>query len=234
VEIKGARDVWHKRALPGYQIELVAGPPVHLYVLTVVDGALTAARRSLEPLAVDLNDLDTVQGSPPLTSTMTTLYVHRNASPYTVAGLFDRVTRYYEERPTSPACDTEVTVLLNGEWAFPRRIVERWSDDCQTEEEPSWVAVVAFATLTPTPTQTEPAPRATASSTPLPKPTGTSLLTASPASSLIPTTPTSPTPIPPQGTSRHSTSLWLAVIAGAVIIATLLIRWNGKISGYKT
>jgi hypothetical protein len=234
VEIKGARDVWRKRALPGYQIELVAGPPFHLYVLTIVDGVVTAARRSLESLTVDLNDLDTVQGSPSLTATMTTLYVLRNASPYTVAGLFDRVTRYYDERPTSPECDTEVTVLLNGEWAFPRRIVERWSDDCQTEEQPSWVAVVAFATLTPTPTRTEPAPSASASVTPLPTPAGTAPLTAGPTSSLTPTTPASPTSIPLPATSRSSTPLWLVFFAGAVIIVTLLIRWNGKTPSHTT
>jgi hypothetical protein len=227
VEIKGARDVWHKRALPGYQIELVAGPPFHLYALTVVNGVLAAARRSLEPLAVDLNDLDTLQGSPSLTPTMTTLYVRRNASPYTIEGLFDRVQRYYEAPPTSPECDTQVTVLLNGDWAFPRRIVEQWADDCQTEEEPSWVAVVAFATLTPTPTRPGPTPSRPASSTPSPPPTGTASPTVKATTAASPTTPASPTPVPAPATS-HNNPLWVAVLAGAVIVVTLLIRRNGQ------
>jgi hypothetical protein len=222
VEIKEARDAWHKRALFGYQIQLVAGPPFHLYLLTVVDEAVTEARRSLEPLALDPHDLDALKNDAPLTTiTMTTLYNRRNLTPYTVEGLFDRVRGYYENRPTSPACDTQVTVQLNGDWAFPRRIVERWADDCQADGEPAEVAVVAFATLTPTPT-------ATAPPTPSPTPTETTRHTATATSSPSPTPPASPTPVPAPATSGGNISTWMILVTGVAIIGAFLLRRNGK------
>ncbi len=227
IEMKGARDVWHKRGLPGYQIELVAGPPVHLYQLTVVEGRVTEAQRSRKPLTVELKDLDRVRGQKPLSATMTTLYNRRVLRPYTVEGLFDRVTQYYKNHPASPACDTEVTVRLNGDWAFPRRIVERWADECEAEEEPSWMAVVAFATLTPTPTQV-PTPTATSPPTATPSPTATPVPTATTTPSPSPTSPPSPTPLPPQTTSGWSISLWMVLLAGVMLAGVLLIRRNGK------
>jgi hypothetical protein len=227
VEIKGARDVWHSRGLPGYQIELIAGPPFHLYCLTVVDRTVTEARRSLKPLTVDLSDLDAARGNTLLTATMTLLYNRRVLEPFTVEGLFERVTQYYRGHPTSPACDTEVTVSLNGDWAFPRRIVERWSDQCQAEGEPAWMTVVAFATLTPTPTQM-PAPTATASPTASPRPSATTAPTTTAAPSSTPTSPPSPTPLPPQTTSGWRVSLWMALLAGVGVAGAYLIRRNGK------
>jgi hypothetical protein len=201
VEMKGARDVWQKRALPGYQVELVAGPPFYRYQLTVVNDAVTEAQRSLEPLATGQ------AGDVP----MTPLYNRRDLRPYTIEGLFDQVMRYYEERP---ACDTQVTVELNGDWAFPRRIVEQWDDACQVEGEPARVEVLAFATLTPTLSPTPPptlAPSATA--------------TAPPTATATPPSPTSP---PPQeSTPDHSSSTWIIFLAGAIVVGVLLIRRNG-------
>jgi hypothetical protein len=233
--MKGARDVWHKRALPGYQIQLVTGPPFHLYRLTVVDEAVTEARRSLKPLIVDLDDLDKVKGSSPLSTTLTTLYNRRDLSRHTVKGLFDQVTRYYKNRPTAPACNTQVTVRLNGQWAFPRLIVESWDDDCPADEEASWTAVVAFATLTPTPTQV-PTPTATAPPTPSYTPTATTHPTKTAPPSLSPTLRASPTPIPPRTNSGsgaspnsgNSASLWMILLAGGAIVGALFMRRNGK------
>jgi hypothetical protein len=227
IEIKGARDVWHKRALPGYQIQLVTGPPFHLYQLTVVQETITEARRSLKPLTVDPDDLDKMRGSSPLSTTMTTLYNRRELSQHTVEGLFDQVTRYDRIRPTAPACNTQVTVRLNGEWAFPRSIVESWDDDCPAEGEAPWTAVVAFATLTPTPTQA-PTPAATAPPTPSSTPTATTRPTRTATPSLSPTLRASPTALPPRANSGSSTSLWLILLAGGAIVGTLLIRRNGK------
>jgi len=227
IEMKGARDVWHKRALPGYQIQLVTGPPFHLYRLTVVKDTVTEARRSLKPLTVDLDDLDKVRAGSPLSATMTTLYNRRDLSRHTVEGLFDQVTRYYEARPTAPACNTQVMVRLNGDWAFPRRIVESWDDDCPADGEASWTAVVAFATLTPTPTQV-PTLTATAPPTPSSTPTATTRPTRTATPSLSPTFRASPTAIPPRANSGSGTSLWMILLAGGAIVGTLLIRRNGK------
>jgi hypothetical protein len=228
IEMKGARDVWNKRALSGYQIQLIAGPPFHLYLLTVVDRKVTEARRSLEPLPINPDDLDRLEESAsPIT--MTTLYNRRGLAPYTVEGLFDRVTRYYEERPT---CDTEVTVQLNGDWAFPRRIVERQADDCQADAAPSELTVVAFATLTPTlravgtTAQDEAASPTVAASlapptvpviataTSLPTPTGISSHSATPAA--------------PSTSSDGISYTWLLPFAGVVAIGAFLIWRNGK------
>jgi len=227
IEMKGARDVWHKRALPGYQIQLLAGPPFHLFQLTVVDDAITEARRSLKPLTVNLGDLEKVRESSTLSTTMTTLYNRRDLSRHTVEGLFDQATRYYRIRPTAPACNTQVTVRLNGEWAFPRLIAESWDDDCPADKEAPWTAVVAFATLTPTPTQV-PTPTATASPTPSPTPTITARPTATATPSSSPTLSASPTALLPRASSGSNASPWMILLAGGAIAGTLLIRRNGR------
>ncbi|MCP4530230.1 MAG: hypothetical protein GY831_03350, partial [Delftia sp.] len=215
IEIKGARDVWHKRDLPGYEMTLIAGPPFYRYQLTVVNGALTGVQRSLDPLAAGQADDAPVA--------MTTLYNRRDLQPLTVEGLFDRVTGYHEERPT---CDTQVTVQLNGDWAFPRRIVEQWSDDCQAEEQAPRIEVVAFATLTPTPSPTPP---------PTPIPTNTATAIASPTrptshpaatATTAPPTP-SAAPLPAQTTSGVNPTTWIMLLAGAVIVGAFLIWKNG-------
>ncbi len=230
VEIKGAKDIWHRRALPGYQIELVTGPPFHLYRLNVVNETVTQAQRSLRPMTIDPEELDSITESQPLTPTMTTLYNRRNLTPYTITGLFERVAHYFQDRPSSPACDTQVTVQLDGDWAFPRRIVEGWTDDCRAEGEPSWMSVIAFATLTPTPTKAH-TPTATASpmssptasltATPPMPPTATPTLTSSP----IP--PASQTPQVSGAVSGRSAPLWIVALAGVMVVGAVLLRRNG-------
>lgn len=238
--IMAARDRWRKRRSPGYQIDLVAGPPFHLYGLTVVDNVVTEAQQSLAPLVIDLDVLVTEQGTAPLSTTMTFLDNPRDLTPYTIAGWFDRLIRYYEEHPSSPACDTQVLVHLDVNWGFPSRIEERWADDCQAEEEPFWMGVVAFATLTPsapapTPTAT-PAPTSTSTATftPLPSPTMTASPTTTATSSPSPTVPASPTPFPRQATSGGSVSLWVVALAGLGIAGTFLVRRNNRNTKHKT
>jgi hypothetical protein len=228
VEIKGARDVWHKRGLPGYQIELFVEPPSHLYRLTVVGDKVTEAQRSLQPLGLTLEDLNRVQGQAPVSTTMTTLYNRRTLVPYTVEGLFERVNQYHQDRPTSPACDTDVTVRLNGDWAFPRLIVEQWTEDCQDDGLPSWMSVLAFATLTPTPS---PAPTPTQTATPAPSatPSATALTTSTRPPSHSSTATASPTPpSSPTATDGWDFSIWMVVLAGLAVGGAFLIRWNGK------
>ena len=227
IEIKGAKDVWQKRGLPGYQIELVTGPPSHLYRLTVVGDRLTDAQRSQKPLAVGLSDLDRVTGQKPLTATLTTMYNRRALETYTVEGLFDWVTQYYKDRPTSPSCNTEVTIHLNGDWAFPKTIVERWADDCKIEGEPAWMSVVAFATLTPTPTKT-PTPTATMRPTATVRPSTTPSPTATAKPSFSPTPAPSATPPPTPSASGLNISLWMVFLAGVVVAGAFLIRRNKK------
>ena len=217
IEIKGARDVWHKRDLPGYEMALIAGPPFYRYQLTVVNGALTGVQRSLDPLAAGQADDAPVA--------MTTLYNRRDLQPLTVEGLFDRVTGYHEERPT---CDTQVTVQLNGDWAFPRRIVEQWSDDCQAEEEAPRIEVVAFATLTPTPLPPTPIPTAAPTAIASPTRPASPTRTASRPTATAITAPPTPSaaPLPAQTTSGVNPSTWIILLAGAVIIGAFLIRKN--------
>jgi hypothetical protein len=233
MDIKGARDLWHQRALPGYRIKVVAGPPFHFYALTVVDGVVTEAERSVEPLTADITDLDPEKWQTPLSTTMTTLYNRRALGPFTVVGLFDRVMHYYEDRPKSPACETQVTVRLHGDLAFPFVIKEGWADDCQADGDSPQLAVIAFATLTPTPTEL---PTATATPTlrpaTIPSPSATAQATASstpsPSPTLSPTAPASPTPLPTQTTSGSDASLWIVLLAGVVIAGAILVRRNGK------
>jgi hypothetical protein len=219
-EVKSARNTWNKHALPGYQIQLVAGPPFHLYLLTVVGQVVTEARRSQRSLAVDPDDLpdafDAVK--------MTTLYNGRAVAPYTVEDLFNRTLSYYKKRP---GCDTQVVVQLDREWDFPRRVVERPAGECPSDEEPSWLAVVAFATLTPTPTlRVEPQDEAaTPTASPTPSPTATATATVHPT----PTTTPSPSPTPPSpATVSNVSPAWVVLLASAVILGVFLIRRNGK------
>jgi hypothetical protein len=238
-EIKGAKDVWHKRALPGYRIELIAGPPFHLYVLTVVDEMVKDAQRSFKPLAIDLNTLDLDKGDPILQPTMITLYNGSVLNAYTVTGLFDRVSRYFESRPTLPTCDTQVTVKLNRDWAFPRLIIEEWAQDCQADATPPAMAVVGFSTLTPTPDQ--PTPTATTTATPTISVTPTATTTPTRSASPSPTgfsTPhakprDNPTPLPDHTTSGVDISPWMALLASVMILGAFLIRFNGKINSHQ-
>ncbi len=222
IEIKGARDVWRKRGLPGYQIELIAGPPYYLYQLTVVNDRITAAQRSLEPVSMDWSSPIATRDSPPA---MTTLYNRRDLAPFTVAGLFDRVKRYYDERPV---CDTQVTVRLNGDWAFPRQIIEQPAAGCETNSEPASVIVVAFATLTPTPTPTLPPtaiplpPAATATPTAF---TPTPFL---PASAITQSPTAAPQPALTEAKASAASPLWLIFLASAVVAGVLIIRRNGR------
>jgi len=229
VEIKGAQDVWHKRALPGYQIELVAGPPFHLYTLTVEDEAIIEARRSSKPLTIDLDDLDVKTDHVPITATMTTLYNRQALRPYTVEGLFDRLKQYYEQHPASPACDTQVMVQLNGDWAFPRRIVEKWDDDCPVDGPSPWLAVIGFATLTPTPTKI---PTATATATAAPTTTDAPTATARPSLTAParsnPTALKSPTPTLETLPDRHNFPIWPILLTGLAVTAVAFFRWKGK------
>jgi hypothetical protein len=231
IEMKGARDIWHKRGLPGYRIELIAGPPSHLYALTVVDERVTEAQRSRKPLAITPKDLDKVREQTPISATMTTLYNLGALLPYTVEGLFDRVAQYHEERPTAPECDIEVTVRLNGDWAFPRRIIESWTDECQADGVPAWMSVVAFATLTPTPSPV-PTPTETATPSPSITPTATAVPTALKTPSTSPTprlsSTVSPTPPPAVGAVSRTFPMWVFAVAGIVVGGAFLIRWNGK------
>lgn len=227
IEMKGAKDVWLKRGLPGYQIELVTGPPSHFYRLTVVGERLTDVLRSREPLAFDPKDLDQVTELKPLTTTLTTMYNRRALETYSVEGLFDWVTRYHKDRPISPPCNTEVTIRLNGDWAFPKTIVERWSDDCESEGEPAWMAVVAFATLTPTPTKA-PTPTATMRPTVTARPSMTPTPTATAKPSASPTLQPNPTPPPTPSAAGWNISLWMVILAGVVVAGAFLIRRNKK------
>lgn len=227
VEIKEAQDVWHKRALPGYQIELVAGPPFHIYKLTIENEAIIEARRSSKPLVIDLDDLGVKTNRVPITATMTTLYNRQVLHPFTVAGLFDRLEQYFEQHPASPACDTQVMVRLNGDWAFPRRIVEEWADDCPAEGPSPWLAVVGFSTLTPTSTKI---PTATATATPTT--TGSPTATARPSSTaparISPTAVRSPSPTPTLNTvtDRRNIPIWAILLTGLAVVAIAVFRWK--------
>jgi hypothetical protein len=243
--VKFAQATWHEQALPGYRMQLVAGPPSYLYILTVVNGVVTAAQRSLEPLTAEPADLLTDWTSAPdtLASTeMTTLHNRRILAQYTVAGLLDRVQHYFTSRPAAPACDIQVAVQLDRDWAFPQRIVERWADDCVADGEPAWLAVITFATLTPTPTATATAPTPTATVTVLPTatrtvpPTATATPTAravqratqtrTKAPPLSPTPSAAATSLPPPPRSKSTTSIWMVLVAGMILIGGLLIRRN--------
>lgn len=226
VAVKGARDVWHKRALPGYEIQLVAGPPFFLHRLVVVDGVVTRAQRSLSPLRVGLDDLPEAlaeHSSFAHTSMITPYNWLSKSLPFTVEGLFDRVARYYER---SPGCDTQVTVQLNGDWAFPSSILEQQADDCRATEEPSGVVVVAFATLTATATATptptvSPTPSSTATRrAPTPTPTAPPTDTATP-------TP-SPTPSFAQRVIDNTSCIWTVLVAGVIIVGALLIYRDAR------
>jgi hypothetical protein len=207
-EIEAARDVWRERALPGYQLDLVAGPPFYRYLLTIVNEQVTRARRSLVPLADAQDDSLTP---------MRTIFNRQELAHLTIEGLFDQVERYYQDHP---ACDTQVTVKLDGAWAFPRRIVERWDEACETEGEPTRLEVLAFATLTSTPSPTPPptfTPAATATALPTatePPPTPTA--TQSPSAT--------PTPTPATTTPGVSPVLGVALLAiGAIIFSTFVM-----------
>ncbi len=180
-EIEDARQTWDKQKLRGYQIRLVAGPPFHFYIFTVVQGNATNAHRSRYPLEVALDDLpDALSGAK-----MTPYYNLRDLARLTVDGLFQQIMAYLSSRPTSPPCDTHVTVDLDSDYAFPRRIVERWSDDCSGSAEPAWVDVVQFVTLTPLPTATgTPTPTPTPTRTPTLTPTNTATPTRDPSVSI--------------------------------------------------
>jgi len=220
IEIKGARDVWYKRGLPGYQIELIAGPPYYLYRLTVVNERITAAQRSLEPVSMDRSGLIATRDPPPA---MTTLYNRRDLAPFTVAGLFDRVKRYYDERP---ACDTQVTVQLNGDWAFPRQIDEQPADGCAANSEPAGVVVLAFATLTPTPSPTLP-PTAT-TLPPASTPTVVTSTPLSPTPTITQSSTTIPRPALVETKASAAPPLWLIFLASAAVVGVLIIRRKGQ------
>lgn len=242
-ELESAQEMWSNRGLPGYQIELIVGPPFYLYRLTIVDEKVTEANRSLQPLIMDLDNVEKKTQTWKSDTVMTKLHDPSSLITYTVAGLFDRVRNYYKAQPTSPACDTQVTVRLNLQWAFPRRIVEQWDDDCQAEGEPAWISVVAFATLTPTPTPPPPTltptatPTATAKPTRTPKETDTPMPSATKTEipvitpSRSPTPSASPTPRLSEASSDNRLSIWMVLLAGAMIGGTILIRRDGKNKG---
>lgn len=236
-EIRSARDVWEERALAGYQIQVVAGPPFYLYILTVVKDVVTEAQRSLKPLQVDLDDLPETldalkRDETPDNVEMTTWYNRRTLTPYTVAGLFDRVMGYLERHPSYPACDTQVTVELDDDGTFPRRIVENWAEDCPSPQKPHFAEVVAFATLTPTASPTP-------TITPTPPPTATALPTATATATSTPrpspTSFVSPTPLPPRAAASGGNAfVWIVPLAGIVAVGTFLMRRNSKNSAHKT
>jgi hypothetical protein len=153
------------------------------------------------------------------------MYNRRALETYSVEGLFDWVTQYHKNRPTSPSCNTEVTIRLNGDWAFPKTIVERWADDCESEGDPAWMAVVAFATLTPTPTKV-PTPTATTRPTATARPSTTPIPTVTTKPSVSPTPSPNPTPLPIPAATGWNISLWMVFLAGVVIAGAFLIRRN--------
>jgi hypothetical protein len=227
IEIDGAQDIWHKRGLPGYEIELIAGPPFHLYRLTVLDEAIVQARRSSKPLTIDLDDLDTLTDHAPITTTMTTLYNRMVLEPFTIEGLFERVKQYYEQHPTVPACDTQVTVSLNGDWAFPKRIIEEWADGCPAEGSSPWLVVTGFATLTPTPT-TIPTATATAAPTNTSAPTATARASMTPPARSSSTPVTSPTPTPGAATDQRNLPIWAILLTGIAVTAIAFYLWKAR------
>jgi hypothetical protein len=226
VEMKGARDVWHKRNLPGYQIELVTGPPFYLYRLNVLNEVVREARRSLDPLDLGLKDLEAPRAGAIFSTTMTTLYNKRALTPFTVTGLFQRVDDYYHSRPGSPACDTQVTIKLNGEWAFPQRIEERLAAGCGEKKEPAGVAVVAFATLTPTPTRVPDTATPTPTSAPATPVPPTETLPA--PSALPPTKTVKPAAPASQADGSGDIALWIIPLAGLAVIGILMLQRNER------
>ena len=147
--------------------------------------------------------------------------------PFTVAGLFDRLDQYHKQHPTSPACDTQVMVKLNGDWAFPRRIIEEWADDCPADAPAPWLVVTGFATLTPMPTRNPTAtatavPTATSAPTATPRPS----FTAPVRRSLTATMP--PTRTPDTEANRLNLPILGIALTAVGITAVTLFLWKGK------
>jgi hypothetical protein len=233
VYVRNARDAWRQGRPGGYQIALVVGPPAYLYVLTVVEGVVTQARRSVEtldvgsetweetPLESDAVALDSTE--------MVTLARRSDVSAWTVEGLFERALFYYR---SAPDCDTQVTVGLDAQGIFPARIAERRAAGCEAGLTPAWVTVLELATLTPTPTAT---PSPTPTMTPTMSPTATmpptATSTATPAASPAGTASQSPTASPgakpiSQRAAGATAPVLIALLAGGIIIGTWLMRRN--------
>ena len=163
----------------------------------------------------------------PITATMTTLYNRKVLHPFTIEGLFERVQQYFEQHPTAPACETQVTVRLNGDWAFPRQIIEDWVDDCPAEGPSPRLVVMDFATLTPTPT---PLPTATVTPRPTttPEPTVTVRPSVTPFARNDPTPAESPTPATHTVADQGTLPIWAVLLTGVAATAMLVFLWKAR------
>ncbi len=228
--VKRARDTWRRVGPVGYQIELLAGPPAYLYVLTVLEGVVVQARQSVNALDVEREAPLEHALSASDTTDMATLTHPSDVSAWTVEALFERVLRYYR---SAPDCETQVTVDLDVEGSFPQRVAERRAANCGAGPTPGWVAVLELATLTPSPTAT-PLPTETLSPTPTPTPSPTATASAtrtippretqaaSPTQTATAAPSSTPTPARPAGEAGGP--VLLVLLVGGVVIGTWLVR----------